>query len=199
MTARKRRQDAADRLQGMVNQASDKLLRLTGPKRPLAGARDIEGQPVSLGTLTARQEVMAEAVATGRTGIDAYRIAFDCPTASDKTVGRKVSSLMGKPAFRAAVERHRARIRAEYERVFHRTARDITAALWREAENGENGGAVRVRALELLGRDRGMFSEKAQKTEAKTLSSEEVEQQIRGMLETYLGGNALIINDLDKG
>jgi hypothetical protein len=75
MTARKRRQDAADRLQGIVDDASNKLLVLKGPKRRLtgAGARDIEGQPVNLGNLTARQEVMAEAVASGRTGIDAYR------------------------------------------------------------------------------------------------------------------------------
>lgn len=170
-----------------------------GPKRRVdpPGARGIG--PTSLSTLTARQEVMAEAVATGRTGIEAYRLAFDCPTSNDKTVARKVSSLMGKPAFRERVEAHRERIAEEYRKVWHRTARDITAALWREAESAENGGSVRVRALELLGKDRGMFKESPQKTADKSMSAEEVESQIRSMLETYLGGNALLINDLDKG
>lgn len=185
------------RLDEMVAKASEMLPKLKGPKAEvLAPTPRGIGAP-SLGTLTARQEVMAEAVAQGRSGVDAYRLAFDCPTATDRTIKRKVTALMGRPAFRAQVEAHRARIAEAYNRVWARTARDITAALWREAESAENGGGVRVRALELLGRDRGMFAEKPQKTE-KNLTSEEVEAQIRGMLETYLGGNALIINDLDE-
>lgn len=129
--------------------------------------------------------------------MEAYRLAFDCPTSSDRTLRRKVTALVGRPAFKAKVEEHRARIAEEYRKVWHKTARDITAALWREAESQENGGGVRVRALELLGKDRGMFKESPQKAE-KNMSAEEVESQIRAMLETYLGGNALIINDLDK-
>lgn len=193
---RRKRITGEGRLDEMVRKASDMLPVLKGPKAKVLAPEPRGIGPVGLGTLTARQEVMAEAMAQGRSGVDAYRLAFDCPTATDRTIKRKVTSLVGRPAFAAKVQEHRARIAEEYNRVWHRTARDITAALWREAESKENGGGVRVRALELLGKDRGMFAEKAQKTE-KNITSEEVEGQIRQMLETYLGGNALIINDLD--
>ena len=180
-----------------VKAVSDVLPAFKGPKATVLAPEPRGIGPVGLGTLTARQEVMAEAIAQGRTGLEAYRLAFDCPTSSDRTLRRKVTALVGRPAFKAKVEEHRQRIAEEYRKVWHKTARDITAALWREAENAENGGSVRVRALELLGKDRGMFKEAAQKAE-KNMSAEEVEGQIRSMLETYLGGNALIINDLDK-
>ena len=180
-----------------VKGVSDLLPEFKGPKAEVLAPTPRGIGPVGLGTLTARQEVMAEAIAQGRTGLEAYRLAFDCPTSSDRTLRRKVTALLGRPAFKAKVEEHRQRIAEEYRKVFHKTARDITAALWREAESRENGGGVRVRALELLGKDRGMFKEGPQKAE-KNMSAEEVESQIRAMLETYLGGNALIINDLDK-
>lgn len=180
-----------------VRSVSDLLPAIKGPKAEVLAPTPRGIGPVGLGTLTARQEVMAEAIAQGRTGLEAYRLAFDCPTSSDRTLRRKVTALVGRPAFKAKVEEHRARIAEEYRKVWHKTARDITAALWREAESQENGGGVRVRALELLGKDRGMFKEAPQKAE-KNMSAEEVESQIRAMLETYLGGNALIINDLDK-
>lgn len=182
-----------------VKGVSDLLPAFKGPKATVLAPEPRGIGPVGLGTLTARQEVMAEAIAQGRTGLEAYRLAFDCPTSSDRTLRRKVTALVGRPAFRAKVEEHRARIAEEYRKVWHKTARDITAALWREAESAENGGSVRVRALELLGKDRGMFKESPQKAADKSMSAGEVESQIRSMLETYLGGNALLINDLDKG
>lgn len=188
----------ADVLKDVVKGASTMLPVLKGPKAEVLAPTPRGIGPVGLGTLTARQEVMAEAIAQGRTGLEAYRLAFDCPTSSDRTLRRKVTALVGRPAFKAKVEEHRARIAEEYKKVWHKTARDITAALWREAESAENGGSVRVRALELLGKDRGMFKEGPQKASDKTLTVEEAESQIRAMLETYLGGNALIINDLDK-
>lgn len=181
----------------MVNAASDELLGNIGPRAPVPGMVEAGATvPAVISNLTHKQSLMARAIAMGRTGIDAYRLAFDNQTGSDVTIKRKVSSICGKPAFRAEVERQRALIQQAHDQAMLRTAKDITRALWREAESQDNGGNVRVRALELLGRDRGMFGGNAQKSE-QNMTESEIEAQIREMLERYLGGNALVIKDLD--
>lgn len=184
-----------DPLGDAVKGASEALLKRAatraGPRAALAAT-----VPATKGLkgLTERQIVMARGIAQGLPAIQAYRIAFSNQTGSDRTIGRKVSSLTSKPVFRAEVEKQRAVLQQQYERATLRTARHITEALWREAESAENGGGVRVRALELLGKDRGMFGQGGQ--QERPQSTEEVEQQIRQLLDRYLGGNALLIKDL---
>ena len=95
---------------------------------------------------------------------------------------------------REAIARAKARMQAEYERASLRTARDITLALWREAESRENTGAMRIRALELLGKEQGMFERNSGEGRDKAqLSVTEIEEQIRTMLDRHLGGNAILI------
>lgn len=185
---------AENSLDDMVNEPRDNLLKSRKQKRRQEPS--LAGVPKGLKGLTQRQEIMAEAIAAGRAGIDAYRIAFECPNSTDRTVQRKVTYLLARPQMREAIARAKERMRAEYERASLRTARDITLALWREAESRENTGAMRIRALELLGKEQGMFDRNAGGERDKTqLSVAEIEEQIRTMLDRHLGGNAILISE----
>jgi hypothetical protein len=177
----------------------DKLLK--SPKQrqsELASDAAMMAGTSPMASLTHRQSLMCEAIALGKTGLDAYRLAFDCPTSSDRTIQRKVAGLLAKPSIREEIEQHRARLRAAHERATLRTAKDVTRALWAEAESMENGGNVRVRALELLGRNLGMFSDNPQQSAISGASSKEIETQIKSLLDRFMGKDAIVINGLAK-
>ena len=184
---------AENSLEDMVNDPREALLKSRKTKR--ASEPSLAGIPKGLKGLTQRQEIMAEAIAAGRAGIDAYRIAFECPNSTDRTVQRKVTYLLARPDMREAIAKAKARMQSEYERASLRTARDITLALWREAESRENTGAMRIRALELLGKEQGMFDRNGGDARDKPHHSvAEIEEQIRSMLDRHLGGNAILIS-----
>lgn len=185
-------------IEDMTVQAGEKLLRQRGTKREPASAAKIAGAPMTLASLTHRQDVFCEAVAMGRTGIDSYRLAFDCPTSSAKTISRKVSSLLARPDIRQQIEQHKQAHRQAHERAMIRTAKDVTRALWAEAESQENGGSVRVRALELLGKDLGMFSDNKGLADASHKSPTQIEQEIKTLLGRFMGEDAKVINGLAK-
>lgn len=109
--------------------------------------------------LTGRQEAFAQAVCRGSTASDAYRTAYRPKAMKAKSVHEKASHLIQTGKVRARVEELREIV---LEKVVREVAIDkawITRQLIHIVERARADGKLNaaVRALELLGKDQGMF------------------------------------------
>jgi hypothetical protein len=119
---------------------------------------------------TPKQERFARLVASGTGQVDAYREAYDTHgTPNSQRVA--ASRLAAHPNVARLIGEKSAHI----ERVTARTARSrsgwIIQRLIQEAEDLENTGAIRVKALEVLGKASGLFSGEADRAERSSQSS----------------------------
>jgi hypothetical protein len=137
---------------------------------------------------TAKQERFADLVAGGSRQVDAYREAYDSH-GSKNSQRVSASRLAASPnVARMIGEKH-----AEIQRVAARTARSragwIIERLIREAEDLENTGAIRVKALEVLGKASGLFSGEADRAERRRNATEaELQSELEARLAEFLPG-----------
>ena len=108
--------------------------------------------------LTAKQIAFCDAFARGLTKTESARAAGYSST-SRSTLAAMATNNLRNPAVRGLIRQKRE----IYSRAALVTAADIVDALWGEAQNVGNKGFERVKALELLGRALGMFSDEATK------------------------------------
>lgn len=140
--------------------------------------------------LTGKQEAFAQAVARGMTLHDAYRASYDAAKMGTPTVYQAASKLMDNEFIQARVK----------ELVETRTDRSLMAdrqrvrqyvfdRLMLESKNEESPPAARIKALELLGKVRGvdMFGEGKQEEGRKAAA--DIEADIRRRLADLLGAS----------
>lgn len=138
--------------------------------------------------LTPKQARFARLVASGTGQVDAYRDAYDTQgTPNSQRVS--ASRLANHPN----VARQIGANTAEIQRVTARTARSrsgwIIQRLISEAEDLENTGAIRVKALEVLGKASGLFSGEADRAERRKSSTEaELQAELEARLAEFLPG-----------
>jgi len=131
--------------------------------------------------LTAKQEQFALSIAEGTTQADAYRQAYDASGMKDGTVWSEAARLMRHPHVTARVEELRAEAEMVRRNLVVSREEFILHRLEHEATTAKNDGA-RVRALEVLGRAAGLFTEKMQ-VEQVERSAEAIERDIRQRLQ----------------
>ena len=103
--------------------------------------------------LTAKQDEFAMSIASGTTLIDAYRGAYDCEDMKPSTCYQEASRLMDNPRVAARVrEIMDDRISKSMIRNSAYVRQHIFDRLMIESSEPKNAGAVRVKALELLGK-----------------------------------------------
>jgi len=131
--------------------------------------------------LTAKQEQFALSIAEGTTQASAYRQAYDASGMKDGTVWSEAARLMRRPQVTARVEELRAEAEMVRRNLVVSREEFILHRLEHEATTAKNDGA-RVRALEVLGRAAGLFTEKIQ-IEKVERSASDLEAAIKARLE----------------
>lgn len=161
----KRQAPALVTVNGKPIEAMDKpKTRVRGAINPLTG-------------LTDKQEAFVQAVANGKNLSDAYRLAYVAGGMADCTIWANASRLLSDSRVTARLiavneqKEHERRIMAvsRAERVLER--------LEKLADSAETG-AVKVRALELLGKTAGLFTDKVEVTENKEQNADDIEKRI---------------------
>jgi hypothetical protein len=136
-----------------------------------------EGDPM----LTAKQEKFALSIHAGKSQADAYRDAYDAAAMQDATVWAEASKLMRHPKVSTRVDVLKAEAEAVRRVLVLDREEAILARLEHEALNAKSDSA-RIRALELLGKAAGLFTEKIE-IEQVERSAEAIERDIRQRLQ----------------
>lgn len=104
--------------------------------------------------LTQKQETFALAVFEGRSASDAYRFAYDAERMLPATIHRNAAALLDNNRIAARLAALRADAEQRSQVTVERTLRELAAIGF-----GEERDAVKLRALELIGKHLGMFRE----------------------------------------
>ena len=138
-------------------------------------------------TLTPKQAAYASLVAAGRSQVDAYVAAYDVAPGGSRAAARNEASKVAlKPKVQARIKHlreGRATIRADQEALSHQWILDNLRA---EAVNTDNAPSVRVRALEIIAKSQGLFSDASSVT-VEARSSSEIERDLKERLNSLLG------------
>ena len=161
----------------MVHQMSEKKTESKSPAR-LGQLVVIEGSklPKRKGTsrsatlpngLTEKQEAFCMAVFEGAGFSDAYRAAYDTANMKPATINRQAHELMINPKITARMdELHRQREQEQRMSALSRSEK-VIKKLEEIGLQDDTGSTAQIRALELLGKTIGMFTDKIE-TEDKT-------------------------------
>ena len=135
--------------------------------------------------LTRKQENFACAIADGADQAAAYRASYEAARMSAPAVWTEASQLVRHPE----VARRIGELKAEAEQVRQTmlVGREeaILAQLEKEALTAKTDSA-RIRAIELLGKHLGLFTDRLETKDVTERSAYEIEAQIRMRLEQHL-------------
>lgn len=136
-----------------------------------------------LNGVTRKQESFIQCVLEGMTYSDAYRESYDVsPDTKDTTIHVSACKLMQSPKVRARLQF----LEAEKEEMRRLQGQSMHARvidrLEREANDRRNPPAVRVRALELLGKTVGAFKDVSETTVKKGKTIKDLELELQSML-----------------
>ena len=136
--------------------------------------------------LTGKQEAFAQLVAKGSMLVEAYREAGYMPNGSDKTQWEAASRLMANSKVLARVKQIQADIEEDRRTIERRREEYVLKRLQEEAEGADTDGA-RVRALELMGKTIGMFTDRVETDDKTERAASDIEAELRQKLERLLG------------
>lgn len=108
------------------------------------------------------------------------------PNGSDKTQWEAASRLMANSKVLARVKAIQADIEADRRTIERRREEYVLKRLQEEAEQADTDGA-RVRALELMGKTIGMFTDRVETDDKAERSASDIENDLRQKLERLLG------------
>ena len=136
--------------------------------------------------LTGKQEAFAQQVAKGSVLSDAYREAYDAENMKDKTIWEEACKLAQHPKVSQRIKTIQADIEADYRTRALRREEYVLKKLQDEAEHAETDGS-RVRALELLGKTVGLFTDKVEIEQDTDKTAAELEADLERRLAALLG------------
>lgn len=136
--------------------------------------------------LTGKQEAFAQLVAKGSMLVEAYREAGYMPNGSDKTQWEAASRLMANSKVLARVKQLQADMEEDRRTIERRREEYVLKRLQEEAEQAETDGS-RVRALELIGKTIGMFTDRVETDDKTERAASDIEAELRQKLERLLG------------
>ena len=135
--------------------------------------------------LTRKQEIFACAIADGADQAAAYRASYEAARMSAPAIWTEASQLVRHPE----VARRIGELKAEAEQVRQTMLvgreQAILAQLEKEALTAKTDSA-RIRAIELLGKHLGLFTDRLETKDVTERSAYEIEAQIRMRLEQHL-------------
>jgi hypothetical protein len=135
------------------------------------------------GKPTRKQRIFAEQVIAGESLADSYREAYDAEGSSPATVRKEAHKVSRSPHVARMVDDARANEARAAERDLGLRRRWIVGRLVEEADRAPSDSA-RVRALELLAKQAGLFDSEAERSEKRLAASE---SELVAELESRLG------------
>ena len=142
------------------------------------------GQGKDANGLTAKQECFCQHVAKGSNLSDAYRAAYDASNMKPNIINNEACKLMARRDIADRVNTLIIEGRTKTSLDAMRIRHHVIDKLWQESQTPTNSAAVRVRALELLGKmtDVSLFTERVQTETVAARDATEIEQAIRDKL-----------------
>ena len=132
--------------------------------------------------LTRKQENFACAIADGADRSSAYRSAYDADQMTPPAVWTEASRLGRNPKVALRVDELKAEAEQVRQTMLVGREEAILAQLEKEALTAKTDSA-RIRAIELLGKHLGLFTDRLETKDVTERSAYEIEAQIRMRLE----------------
>ena len=136
--------------------------------------------------LTGKQEAFAKLVASGSMLSDAYRECYAADSMKDSTVWSEACRLAQHPKVSARIKDIQADMEADRRTIERRREEWVLKRLSEEADQADNASS-RIRALELVGKTIGMFTDRVEQTDTTERSASDIERDIRAKLDRLIG------------
>jgi len=137
-------------------------------------------------SLTGKQEAFAKLVAGGAVLSDAYRECYSADTMKDSTVWSEACRLAQNPKVSARIKDIQADMEADRRTIERRREEWVLKRLSEEADQADNASS-RIRALELVGKTVGMFTDRIEQAETSERSASEIEKELKARLDRLIG------------
>ena len=135
--------------------------------------------------LTRKQEIFACAIADGADRSNAYRVAFDADKMTAPAIWTEASRLGRNPKVALRVDELKAEAEQVRQTMLVGREQAILAQLEKEALTAKTDSA-RIRAIELLGKHLGLFTDRLETKDVTERSADDIEAQIRMRLQQHL-------------
>ena len=136
--------------------------------------------------LTGKQEAFAKLVAGGAVLSDAYRECYSADTMKDSTVWSEACRLGQNPKGSARIKDIQADMEQSNRTRLLRREEWVLKSLQEEAVSADNASS-RIRALELVGKTVGMFTDRIEQAETSERSASEIEKELKARLDRLIG------------
>ena len=136
--------------------------------------------------LTGKQEAFAKLVAGGAVLSDAYRECYSADTMKDSTVWSEACRLAQNPKVSARIKDIQADMEQDHRTRLLRREEWVLKSLQEEAVSADNASS-RIRALELVGKTVGMFTDRIEQAETSERSASEIEKELKARLDRLIG------------
>lgn len=136
--------------------------------------------------LTGKQEAFAKLVAGGAVLSDAYRECYSADTMKDSTVWSEACRLAQNPKVSARIKDIQADMEADRRTIERRREEWVLKRLSEEADQADNASS-RIRALELVGKTVGMFTDRIEQADTAERSASEIEKELTARLDRLIG------------
>jgi hypothetical protein len=135
--------------------------------------------------LTAKQEDFCQAVVAGASFSDAYREAYCADDMVPNSIWNAASRLAADSKVRVRLEQLAEQKEAERRMLALSRADWVIEKITQQVMDPATPPAVKTRALELLGKTIGLFTDRVETKDVTERSADEIEAQIRARLAQY--------------
>ena len=136
--------------------------------------------------LTGKQEAFAKLVASGSILSDAYRECYSADNMKSSTLWSEACRLAQNPKVSARIKDIQADMEADRRTIERRREEWVLKRLSEEADQADNASS-RIRALELVGKTVGMFTDRIEQAETSERSASEIEKELKARLDRLIG------------
>ena len=136
--------------------------------------------------LTGKQEAFAKLVAGGAILSDAYRECYSADNMKNSTLWSEACRLAQNPKVSTRIKDIQADMEADRRTIERRREEWVLKRLSEEADLADNASS-RIRALELVGKTVGMFTDRIEQAETTERTSAEIEKDLKARLARLIG------------
>jgi hypothetical protein len=136
--------------------------------------------------LTDKQEAFCQAIMAGATFADGYRAAYCADGMVPNSIWNAASRLAADPKVRGRLEQLAEQREAERRMLALSRADWVIERITQQVMDPATPPAVKTRALELLGKTIGLFTDRVETKDVTERSADEIEAQIRARLQQHL-------------
>jgi len=136
--------------------------------------------------LTGKQEAFAKLVASGSMLSDAYRECYSADNMKSSTLWSEACRLAQNPKVSTRIKDIQADMEQSQRMRLLRREEWVLKSLQEEAVSADNASS-RIRALELVGKTVGMFTDRVEQSDTTERTASEIERDLRAKLDRLIG------------